>query len=82
MIVTDFVNLYQAKTQLSALVDRAAAGEEIVIAKNGVPRARLVPIKPLGQRRKPANAMRIEYLADDFDAPDPRVEQMFGGGTT
>jgi prevent-host-death family protein len=82
MIVTDFVNLYEAKTQLSALVDRAAAGEEIVIAKNGVPRARLVPIKPPGERRKPANAMRIEYLSADFDAPDPRIQQMFGGDTT
>jgi prevent-host-death family protein len=76
-----FVSLYDAKTQLSALVDRAAAGEEIVIAKNGVPRARLVPIERVGERRKPANAMRIEYLAADFDAPDPRIEQMFGGDT-
>ncbi|WP_158922099.1 type II toxin-antitoxin system Phd/YefM family antitoxin [Acidisphaera sp. S103] len=77
-----FVSLYDAKTRLSALVDRAAAGEEIVIAKNGVPRARLVPIEQLGARRKPANAMRIEYLAADFDAPDPRIEQMFGDDTT
>jgi prevent-host-death family protein len=38
------VNLYEAKTQLSSLVERAAAGEEIVIAKNGKPMARLVPI--------------------------------------
>jgi prevent-host-death family protein len=77
--VANFANLYDAKTQLSALVDRAAAGEEIVIAKNGVPRARLVPIERLRERRKPANAMRIEYLAADIDAPDPRIEQIFGG---
>ena len=57
--MTDIVNLYDAKTRLSALVDRAAAGEEIVIARNGVPRARLVPIERLGERRKPANAMPI-----------------------
>ena len=38
------VNLYEAKTQLSALVDAAAAGEEIVIAKNGKPCARLLPL--------------------------------------
>ncbi len=73
------VSLYEAKTQLSALVERAAAGEEIVIAKNGIPRARLVPIEQRGERRKPANAMRIDYLAADFDAPDPRIEEMFGG---
>lgn len=40
------VNLYDAKTQLSALVDAAAAGEEIVIAKNGKPRVKLVPVDP------------------------------------
>ena len=44
-----FVTLYQAKTHLSGLVDRAAAGEEIVIAKNGVPQARLVPLASRGQ---------------------------------
>ncbi len=38
------LNLYEAKTQLSALVDAAAAGEEIVIAKNGKPCARLVAL--------------------------------------
>jgi len=38
-------NLYEAKTNLSQLVDRAAAGEEIIIAKNGVPLARLVPLE-------------------------------------
>lgn len=38
------VNLYDAKTQLSQLVERAAAGEEIIIAKAGRPRARLVPM--------------------------------------
>jgi prevent-host-death family protein len=77
--VAQFVSLYDAKTQLSALVDRAAAGEEIVIAKNGVPRARLVPIKQFGDRRRPANALSIAFLAADFDAVDPRIEQMFGG---
>ena len=40
------VNLYDAKTHLSALVDQAAAGEEIVIAKNGKPYARLAPLVP------------------------------------
>jgi prevent-host-death family protein len=77
--MTQFVSLYDAKTKLSALVDRAAAGEEIVIAKNGVPRARLVPVPQRGEPREPANIMRIERIAPDFDAPDPRIEQMFGG---
>jgi prevent-host-death family protein len=39
------VNLYEAKTRLSALVDEASAGEEIIIAKNGRPCAKLVPVE-------------------------------------
>jgi prevent-host-death family protein len=74
-----FISFYDAKTKLSSLVDRAAAGEEIVIAKNGVPCARLVSIVSRGQRRVPANAMRVEYFAPDFDAPDPEIERLFAG---
>jgi len=74
-----FVSLYDAKTKLSSLVDRAFDGEEIVIAKNGVPHARLVAIASRGQRRVPANAMKIDYLAPDFDAPDPEIEALFNG---
>jgi prevent-host-death family protein len=74
-----FVTLYDAKTHLSALIDRAAAGEEIVIAKNGVARARLVPLANRDVPRKPANAMRIRRIAADFDAPDPAVEALFDG---
>ncbi|HUB45677.1 MAG TPA: type II toxin-antitoxin system prevent-host-death family antitoxin [Acetobacteraceae bacterium] len=77
-----FVTLYEAKTHLSGLVDRAAAGEEIVIAKNGIPQARLVPLVSRGELRKPANAMRIRRIAADFDAPDPTVEAMFNGTDT
>jgi prevent-host-death family protein len=78
--MTQFVSLYEAKTGLSALVDRVAAGEEIVIAKNGIPCARLVPIAFRGEPRKPANAMRIDYIAPDFDAPDPEIARLFAGG--
>lgn len=77
-----FVTLYEAKTHLSALVDRAAAGEEIIIAKNGIPQARLLPLASRGEPRKPANAMRIRHIAADFDAPDPAIEALFGGGDT
>jgi prevent-host-death family protein len=80
ILMPPFISLYEAKTKLSSLVDRAAAGEEIVIAKNGVPYARLVPIVSRGQRRIPANTMRIEYIAPDFDAPDPEIERLFSGG--
>lgn len=67
------VNLYEAKTQLSSLVERAAKGEEIIIAKAGKPMAKLVPPGPTTrQPRKPGgNFMGITYIADDFDAPLP-----------
>jgi prevent-host-death family protein len=67
------VNLYEAKTQLSSLVERAAKGEEIVIAKAGKPMAKLVALvpetKPL--RKCGQNLLGITYIADDFDAPLP-----------
>jgi prevent-host-death family protein len=75
------VNLYEAKTQLSSLVERAAKGEEIVIAKAGKPMARLVPPTSASQspRKSGKNYMGITYIADDFDAPLPEdVLQDFG----
>jgi prevent-host-death family protein len=75
------VNLYEAKTQLSSLVERAAKGEEIVIAKAGKPMARLMPPATAPQQpRKPGqNLLGITYIADDFDAPLPEdVLQDFG----
>ena len=53
-----------------------------MIAKNGIPQARLVPLVSRGELRKPANAMRIRRIAADFDAPDPTVEAMFNGTDT
>jgi len=76
------VNLYQAKTDLSALVEQAAAGEEIVIAKNGKPRAKLVAVAPQETRPKPNFGFGDQYgwkLPDDFDDPDPEIEAMFYG---
>ena len=75
------VNLYEAKTHLSSLVERASKGEEIVIAKAGKPMAKLVVhVAQQAQPRKPGgNFMKITYIADDFDAPLPEeVLQDFG----
>jgi prevent-host-death family protein len=74
-------NLYEAKSQLSALVDRAAAGEEIIIAKNGRPRAKLVPFREAA-RRKPGRARGKIWIAADFDAPLPKPLQDAFSGTT
>lgn len=64
------VSLYEAKTQLSALVEEAAAGAEIIIAKNGRPRAKLVPIRD-ATRRRPGRAKGKIWMSADFDAPLP-----------
>lgn len=65
------VNVYQAKSQLSEMVSRAAEGEEIVIAKAGKPRARLVPLAVRPKRRLPGGGKGKVWVADDFDAPLP-----------
>jgi prevent-host-death family protein len=76
------VNLYQAKTELSALVEEAAAGEEVVIAKNGKPKAKLVALGESSARRKPNFGFWNHLgwkLPDNFDDPDPEIEAMFYG---
>lgn len=78
-MTTSIVNLYEAKTQLSTLVDRAAAGAEITIAKNGRPMAKLVPIRSQA-RRRPGRAKGRIWMSTDFDAPLPtRVLAAFDG---
>ena len=74
-------NLYEAKTQLSKLVDAAAGGEEIVIAKAGKPRARLVGLAPVGRKRRPGGAKGRIRVSKDFDAPLPLdiLEAFLGG---
>jgi prevent-host-death family protein len=65
------INLYEAKSRLSALVERAAAGEEIIIAKAGHPKARLVPFQPAKQLREPGGWEDKLWIAGDFDEPLP-----------
>jgi len=75
------LNLYDAKTRLSALVEEAAAGAEIIIAKAGKPRAKLVAIRP-ATRRQPGRAKGRIWIAADFDAPLPDAVLDAFGGTT
>ena len=65
------VNLYQAKTSLSQLVERAAGGEEIIIAKAGKPKARLVPLADRAGPREPGGWEGKVWVAEDFDKPLP-----------
>ncbi|HEX2095031.1 MAG TPA: type II toxin-antitoxin system Phd/YefM family antitoxin [Longimicrobiaceae bacterium] len=69
--MAETINLYDAKTHLSELVERAASGEEIIIAKAGKPRARLVPLEEERPARKPGGWEGQIWFADDFDDPLP-----------
>jgi len=65
------VNVHEAKTNFSKLLQRVALGEEIIIAKAGVPVARLVPVQSKPSKR-PLGLYRGQiWIADDFDAPLP-----------
>jgi prevent-host-death family protein len=64
------VNIHEAKTHLSRLVERVEAGEEIVIARAGRPVARLVPFRARTKPRTPGLWLGKVRLAADFDAPD------------
>ena len=64
------VNIAQAKARLPELVQRAARGEEIIIARNGTPQARLVPLAAEAPR-VPGKGARKWHVADDFNAPLP-----------
>jgi len=75
------VNIHQAKTHLSRLLQRVAAGEEITIAHAGVPVARLVPIQTFQARRKLGIDKGKIWIADDFDSPSPELEALFSGET-
>jgi prevent-host-death family protein len=67
----DTINLYEAKTKLSELVERAAAGEEIIIAKAGRPLARLVPLAKRTTPRPLGLLAGQVWIGPDFDDPLP-----------
>ena len=65
------VNIHAAKTHFSRLVERAAKGEEIVIARAGRPVARLVPLASAARPRRPGLLKGRIRIGKDFDAPLP-----------
>jgi prevent-host-death family protein len=76
------VNIHEAKTHLSRLLQRVAAGEEVTIARSGVPVARLVAVEPEKKKIRPLGMDRGKiWIADDFDAPLPNdlLKAFYGG---
>jgi prevent-host-death family protein len=73
-------NMHEAKTQLSKLAERAARGEEIVIARNGAPLAKLGPLEPQRKPRKFGLWEGQVWISDDFDDPlPPEIQRYFDG---
>ena len=79
--MTRTVNIYEAKTNLSRLVEQVAAGEEIVIAKAGKPVARLAPLRDSKGPRKAGCLEGRFHVSEDFDAPlpDDLLDAFVGG---
>jgi prevent-host-death family protein len=69
------VNIHDAKTHFSKLLERVALGEEVVIARAGHPIAKLVPIQPDVPERAPGSARGDVWVGEDFDAPLPEDVQ-------
>ena len=69
------INIHQAKTQLSSLVARAEAGEEVVIARANKPVVRLVRVEPAPVQRRLGEAKGLVTIGPDFDVlPDDLME--------
>jgi prevent-host-death family protein len=73
------VNVYEAKTHLSKLLDRVSKGEEIVIARSGRPVARLVPIEKPKKPRVPGGWEGRVWISSDFDELPPDLLSAFEG---
>jgi len=73
------VNIHEAKTHLSRLVERASAGEEIIIGRAGKPVARLVPYMEQRERRRPGAWRGKVRIAADFDQTPEEILDAFDG---
>ena len=76
------INIHDAKTQLSKLVDQAARGEAFIIAKAGKPMVKVIPLEPA----EAGTASRLGFMAGEFSVPDDfdqmgskEIESLFVG---
>jgi prevent-host-death family protein len=77
--LSEIVNMHEAKTTLSRLVERARAGEEIIIGKAGEPLVKLVPVKRRTKPRVPGKWRGNVWIADDFDELPSDILDAFEG---
>lgn len=69
----DTVNIYEAKTELSSLIDKASKGISTIVAKRGVPTAKIVPLES-GDVKRTLGVMSLPELPDSFFEPLPEDE--------
>jgi prevent-host-death family protein len=72
------VNMHEAKTRLSQLVELVEEGERVVIARDGNPVVELIRLDPAHINRPGGQWKGKARIADDFDAPMPDLEELFG----
>ena len=75
------VNTHQAKTQLSMLIQKALAGEDVVIARSGKPAVKLTPQKLHKKARIPGKLKGKIWVSEDFDDESEEINDMFYGGS-
>lgn len=73
------INIHDAKTNLSKLIEKTSTGEEVIISKAGKPVAKLVAYKPKLKPRKPGLWKGKVWVSDDFDDEDPEINKLFYG---
>lgn len=75
----EVVNMHQAKSSLSRLVQRALDGEEVVIARKGEPLVKLVPVPKTPKRRIPGRLKESVWIGPDFEFTDEEITELFEG---
>jgi len=75
--MSEVVNMHQAKTSLSRLVRRALEGEEVVIARNGEPLVKLVPIPKPAKQRVLGRLKGTIWIGPDFEFTDEEITELF-----
>ncbi len=76
--MSEIVTVTEAKTQLSRLIERVGAGEEIVIRRGRKPVAKLTRYEEPAARRQMGDLKGKIWMRDDFDEPDEEIERLFG----
>ena len=73
--MAEIVNMHKAKTTLSRLVKRALAGEEVIIARDGTPLVRLVPVPQKAEKRVPGRSRGKIRISPDFEFTDVEIDE-------